>query len=260
MKIFTLVKRANPPLHHSPLVFVHGSWGSSAMWMQYSEFFKNKGWDIYAVDLRGHGKSEGTVAGATMNDYVADVKKAVDDHGLSHPILIGHSMGGLVAMMYAATYGAAGLVAIDPSPTREMQGEGEEKVFPETYTPMDAGMPTDPMEVMKAFPDLSPEMLMNMKAMLGAESGVARSERKRGISVPTSALSMPTLFVGGELGESVPFGIGIATAHAMGALYTKEVFEVKGATHPGILLGKHALKSAQSIEAWLSKNSTPPTT
>ncbi|PIR82364.1 hypothetical protein COU20_02470, partial [Candidatus Kaiserbacteria bacterium CG10_big_fil_rev_8_21_14_0_10_59_10] len=129
MERFVLVKKTAERTHTTPLVLVHGSWGSSAMWMTYAEVFSTKGWDVYAPDLRGHGKSGGSVAGATMENYVEDVRKAIVAHNLADPILVGHSMGGLVALMYAATHGAKAVVAIDPSPTKEVQGAGEKKEY-----------------------------------------------------------------------------------------------------------------------------------
>ncbi|MBI5004183.1 alpha/beta hydrolase [Candidatus Kaiserbacteria bacterium] len=255
MEQFILTVKAQQQKYANPLVLIHGSWGSSAMWMGYTQFLSMKGFDVYAPDLRGHGKSEGALAGATMSDYVADVVRAVADHGLKDPVVVGHSMGGLIALMYAAEYGAKAVIAIDPSPSKEVQGEGVHKDYLAIYSPMDAGMPADPMEVMKALPDIPQEMLMKMKDMLGMESGVARSERKLGISIPKEKLPMPILFVGGELGESVPFGIGIKTARAMADFYGKEVLEIKGATHPGILIGEHAMEAVQGIEQWIAKTS-----
>lgn len=253
MEQFVLTAKALQQQHATPVVFIHGSWGSSAMWMAYTSFFAAKGWDAYAPDLRGHGKSGGEVAGATMADYVSDVRRTITEHGLENPIIIGHSMGGLIALMYAAEHNAKAVVAIDPSPTKEVQGGGEKKEYPAAYSPMDAGMPSDPMQVMQALPDIPQEKLMGMKDMLGMESGVARSERKLGISIPAEKLPMPVLFVGGELGESVPFGIGIKTARAMSAYYGKEAIEIKGATHPGILIGVHAMETAEQIEGWVAK-------
>lgn len=234
-------------------MLVHGSWGSSAMWMAYTSVFAAEGWDVYAPDLRGHGKSAGTVAGATMADYVSDVRRAVTERGLDNPIVVGHSMGGLVALMYAAEHGAKAAVAIDPSPSKEVQGAGERKEYSAAYSPMDAGMPSDPMQIKKALPDISQESLMKIKDMLGMESGVARSERKFGISIPKEKLPMPVLFVGSELGESVPFGIGIKTSRAMADHYRKEVIEIKGATHPGILIGAHAMEAAKQIAEWFEQ-------
>lgn len=256
MDLFVSVEKAGARTHEPPLLLVHGSFGSSSMWMAYTDVFARRGWDVYALDLRGHGKSGGPVAGTTMSDYAADVRRAAEEHGLVNPVVMGHSMGALVTLMYAAAHGAKAVVAIDPSPTKEVQGTGEKKEYASAYSPMDAGMPADPMAVMQALPDVPLEMLMKLKDMLGMESGMARSERKLGISVPKEKLPMPVLFVGGELGESVPFGIGIRTARAMADYYGKDVAEIKGATHPGILIGEHAMEAVASIERWLSARVT----
>ena len=170
MEQFVLIQKAEEKKHTSPIILVHGSWGSSLMWMNYVQFLSKKGWDVYAPDLRGHGKSKGSVAGSTMGDYVADVIRAITENKLENPIVIGHSMGGLVGLMYAAFHGAQAVVAIDPSPTKEVRGGGEKKEYPAEYSPMDAGMPSDPMEIMRVFPDISQETLMQLKNMLGMES------------------------------------------------------------------------------------------
>jgi len=252
MRLFTHVQKAVGAPHGAPVILVHGSWGSSMMWMVYTTLLSQKGWSVYALDLRGHGTSEGDVRGATMDDYVSDVRQVSAEYDLKQPIVIGHSMGALVTLIYAATHSASAVVAIDPSPSKEVQGAGEKKDYPPAYSPMDAGMPAEAMEVMKAFPDIPQETLMKMKGMLGMESGVARSERKLGVSIPKEKLLLPTLFVGAEHGESVPFGIGIKTARAMADYYEKEVVEIQGASHPGTLLGTHAMEAAEKIEAWMS--------
>jgi len=251
MQLFTRIQNAQKESSKDAVVLIHGSWGSSAMWMTYIQFLSQDGWDVYALDLRGHGKSDGSVAGTTMGEYARDVHQVVTEHDLHNPVVVGHSMGGLIALMYAAEHGAKAVVSIDPSPPKEVQGEGEKKEYPAEYSAKDAGMPAHPLRAMKAFPDIKILAMMRMKMMLGKESGVARSERKLGISVPKEKLAMPVLFVGGELGESVPFGIGIKTARAMAHYYGKEVIEIKGATHPGILIGVHAKGAVQKIGAWL---------
>ncbi|MEX2369152.1 MAG: alpha/beta hydrolase [Candidatus Paceibacterota bacterium] len=253
MKIFTSVKKTDQENAKGDVVLIHGSWGSAKMWMTYIKQLANKGWNVYAPDLRGHGESDGQIAGTTMDDYVADVHTSVTDNDLKNPVVIGHSMGGLVAVMYARDHSPAAVVAIDPSPTQEVQGSVD-KSYPDEYTAVDAGMPTDPQSVMKAFPDIPQEMLMKLKDMLGSESGAARTQRKHGISVTKEDLSLPTLFVGGELGESVEFGIGIKTATKMAEYYEKDVIEITGASHPGILVGEHAVGAIEKIDEWLTRN------
>lgn len=235
------------------VVLIHGSWGGAWMWEVYTKALAGAGYCVYALDLRGHGASEGAVEGATMSDYVEDVKNVVNELEVENPIVIGHSMGGLVAVMYAAQHGARGVVSIDGSPTREVMAESKEVTYPAVYMPTDAGMPEEMEEVMMAFPDLDKEQLMMMKKMLGGESGVARSDRKRGVSVSKEALSMPHLFLGAGEGTSVPFGIGIETSTAMADYYGGDLVEVAQATHPGILLGAHAHIGVEAIVSWLEK-------
>jgi pimeloyl-ACP methyl ester carboxylesterase len=226
------------------------------MWQGYMKFLSEHGWDVYAVDLRGHRQSGGELADTTMDDYADDVRQAVLDNDLDSPIIIGHSMGGLVTLMYARDHDTAGVVAIDPSPSIEVQGNSMDKSYKDEYTPIDAGMPKDPHAALSALPDIGKETLKKMKQMLGKESGAARSQRKAGVSVPKDSLTSPTLFVGGEHGasEKIDFGIGIETAKQMADYYGTDVKEVAGASHPGILIGDNWQSGARMIHNWLESN------
>ncbi len=59
-------------------------------------YFAEAGYSSHAVSLRGHGDSQGRFNQATLEDYVSDVRSAMDNLG-GRCILVGHSMGGLVA-------------------------------------------------------------------------------------------------------------------------------------------------------------------
>ncbi|GMQ94919.1 MAG: alpha/beta hydrolase [Patescibacteria group bacterium] len=236
------------------IVFIHMSWGDAWIFALYMKFFAQAGYNCHALDLRGHGNSGGTVEGATMQDYVDDVRDVVRGLGIQNPIVIGHSMGGLIALMYSAQYGSSATVSLDGSPGLEAQKTNEEKTYPKSYTPTDSGMPTNPMKAMVALPDIYPWRLMKMKKKLTVESGIARSERKRGISVPKEKLGQPLLFIGAEKGTSLPFGIGIEKARAQAKYYNAPVVEIKNASHPGLLIGKHWRESAQAILDWLRDN------
>ena len=67
------------------------------------------GYAVSAIDLRGHGLSEGPRTRVVrFSDYVEDLKTLVDGGGARWPVLpsllLGHSMGGLVALAYAVSY------------------------------------------------------------------------------------------------------------------------------------------------------------
>ncbi|MBI2242165.1 MAG: alpha/beta fold hydrolase [Magnetospirillum gryphiswaldense] len=100
-----------------PLLFVHGSYSAAWIWTKdFMPYFAAAGWDCHALSLRGHGGSDGTVEWASLADYVADVAWAVDQLD-TPPVLIGHSMGGLVAQhVVAAGHAAAGMVLLASTP------------------------------------------------------------------------------------------------------------------------------------------------
>jgi len=92
-----------------------------------------------------------------------------------------------------------------------------------------------------------------MKEMLGMESGVARSRRKMGISVPKESIQAPMLFIGTEKTDSVSFGVGIEKSRAMAEYYDGDFVKIEGATHPGILMREMWMKGAETIGNWVKK-------
>lgn len=238
-----------------PLVLVHGSFGGAFMWRIIGEYLVKNGFHCYALSLRGHTPNDTSAIGTFgMEDYEQDVKDVIDSFGLENPVVIGHSMSGLVALMYAVGNQVSALVSIGPSPSKEIQGESDPqkiKSIPDVYTPMEAGMPSDPMEVMKVLPDIPQEMLMKMKDMLGPESGKARRDRKSGISITKESVTFPYLVFAGEIADSVKFGVPPESSRAMAEYYNADFVQIKGATHPGILMGEHAMETAKVIADWL---------
>lgn len=238
------------------LLFVHGSFGGYFMWRAIGETLAAAGFECAFLSLRGHKPNpEADLSKVGMEDYVQDIRDVIVALGLKSPVLIGHSMGGLLVLMYEKEFdGLAALISIDPSPSAEVQGRARDEdvlKIPLVYNAMDAGMPSDPMAAMKAMPDISKETLTQMKSMLGMESGLARRERKQGISVPKETLKAPVLFIGGELGGSLAFGIPLASTKKMADYYAAEFLEIKGASHPGIIVGVKAHEVAEKIAAWL---------
>jgi pimeloyl-ACP methyl ester carboxylesterase len=67
---------------------------------------------VVALDLPGHGGSQRRES-YHMSEIAAVVHDAVTDAGLEAPVLAGHSIGGLLATIYAATYPSRGVVNVD---------------------------------------------------------------------------------------------------------------------------------------------------
>lgn len=106
----------NETERRTPLLFVHGAYSAAWIWEHFLLRFSEQGYPSYAVSLRGHGASEGDLASASFGDYIDDVGAAAQTIGAA-PVLIGHSMGGLVIQHYLARGGQAkAMVALASAP------------------------------------------------------------------------------------------------------------------------------------------------
>ena len=80
-----------------PIVFIHGAGGNQKVWVNQVEYFKNS----LAINLPGHDNGEGK---RSIDEYVEYVKHFLDERGLKEVVLVGHSMGGAIAQMFALKY------------------------------------------------------------------------------------------------------------------------------------------------------------
>ena len=95
-----------------PLLFLHGLFGSSQNWASVARRLSDLGRAV-ALDLRNHGSSPHAPT-HTLADCVADLEGWAARHAGGDPVrLVGHSMGGLVAMAFAIAHpGAVGALAV----------------------------------------------------------------------------------------------------------------------------------------------------
>jgi len=112
------------PVRGRPLLFVHGAWHGAWCWEDYVlPWFAGRGYPAHAVDLRGHGDAPGDrpLRRTRISHFVADLAAAVEQIG-EVPILIGHSMGGLVVRHYLEDHEVPGAVLVAPVPVRGALG------------------------------------------------------------------------------------------------------------------------------------------
>lgn len=118
-------------LHHkvygegSPLLILHGFMGSLDNWHTLASQF-GKTHKVYAIDQRNHGKS-GHSSKHTLALMVSDVKLFIETHGLNKVSIIGHSMGGKVAMQFALDYPhlVDKLIVVDIAPKQYKRGHDD---------------------------------------------------------------------------------------------------------------------------------------
>jgi alpha-beta hydrolase superfamily lysophospholipase len=105
--------------HPTPVLFVHGAWHGAWCWEKYFlPYFAKKGFESHAVSLRGHGKStsDKNLKWTRITDYVDDLENAINKLEWK-PILVGHSMGGLIVQKYLEDHTVPGAVLLAPVPT-----------------------------------------------------------------------------------------------------------------------------------------------
>ncbi|MBF6640657.1 alpha/beta fold hydrolase [Flavobacterium sp. J49] len=86
-----------------PLLIIHGFLGMSDNWKSFGSLYAAEGFQVHMLDLRNHGRSfhSNEFSYALMAN---DVLEYCQHHQLKNISVIGHSMGGKVAMLLATTY------------------------------------------------------------------------------------------------------------------------------------------------------------
>jgi non-heme chloroperoxidase len=104
------------------IIMIHGMWGSGSYWENYKKYFEANGYKCVVPTLRYHDVNPQSVPpeglGTTsILDYVSDLEKLIKETG-ERPILMGHSMGGLIAQILGSRDLAEALVLLTPASPR----------------------------------------------------------------------------------------------------------------------------------------------
>jgi esterase len=110
------------------MIVLHGVLGSSRNWQTAGRELSQR-YHVLALDLRNHGMSAHD-ASMGFADMAADVLAWMDAHGLPAATLVGHSMGGKVAMLLACRHPerVSRLVVVDVAP-KDYQWRGQRTAF-----------------------------------------------------------------------------------------------------------------------------------
>lgn len=86
-----------------PFIFLHGFLGMSDNWKTLGTKFSENGYEVHLIDQRNHGRSFHSDE-FNYEVMVQDLKTYIDSHQLKDIILLGHSMGGKTAMLFAVEH------------------------------------------------------------------------------------------------------------------------------------------------------------
>lgn len=210
------------------VVMTHGAFCGGWAFEGFRAPFEARGWRVLSPDLPGHGVG-GSVAGLSMADYATSIVKLCA--GLPEPpVLLGHSMGGLVCQLAARRAKARGLVLLGPSPPWGVAGSSIEEAITafgvHLADPFWAGAVPPDRHIMRHHSlDRTPKAVRELVlARLVPESGRAVREVLNWwldpfmtTSVGVGRLPMPSLAIAGDRDVVHPVATVRQTAERIGA-------------------------------------------
>lgn len=99
------------------IMFIHGAGDSAAVWERQLASLSGEH-QLAAIDLPGHGARLAEQAHTDHTANAAELARALEGAGMQHPVLVGHSMGGAVALTYLLGSETAGAGSIPQGSVR----------------------------------------------------------------------------------------------------------------------------------------------
>lgn len=219
------MKRRRIHLHHHPhtgrkgrgaLLFVHGAYTDSTYWgVNFVPFFQHHGFDCFAVDLSGHGGSEGRerLDEFGLDDYADDIAHAVSL--IDQPItIVGHSMGALAVQRYLDKSPAAATIFLAPVPTTGLSASATRlaihypsffQALYETSKGLFSEANNDLLAKIYFGPDTTGKDVLNFLPSVAPESRRAVMDMTLlPLRAPVSRRKIPALVIGGEADNVFP--------------------------------------------------------
>ncbi|MGD8430442.1 MAG: alpha/beta hydrolase [Ectothiorhodospiraceae bacterium] len=242
----------------TPVVFVHGAFVAAWCWdVHFLGHFADRGFSCLAPSVRGHGASAGREAlqHATLEDYVTDLEHVVRDLDRP-PVLVGHSMGGMIVQKYLErNSAAAGVLMASVPPSGLMQSSlrlmlGDPMLFTQLTVMQGLGPRSMDLELARraVFSDHVPdEELVTYARRMQPESQRAIWDMTAGsLPRPWRVETVPMLVVGAEDDALFTAGEIRSTARSYGA----DLYMEPGMAHAMMLEpGWHNV--AEHIVGWL---------
>jgi pimeloyl-ACP methyl ester carboxylesterase len=198
-------------------VFIHGVLHDHSVWILQTRYLANHGWNVLAVDLPGHCKSEGE-APASVEEAAGFVAALLDAAGVKRAALVGHSWGSLIAMEAAARLkgrvshlaliGTAAPMKVSPALIEASQSDPETalkmiNVFSRSTlaSPTGAGL-----WVYGASTALGRKVMRGNREVNVFHRGFMACDQYTGGPAAMAALTSPVLFLLGRLDQMTPPG------------------------------------------------------
>ncbi|HSM34566.1 MAG TPA: alpha/beta fold hydrolase [Anaerolineae bacterium] len=235
-----------------PLYYVHGELCGSWLWESYLRYFAQRGWEGHALNLRAHFWSQtAPIEELTFDTYLQDTVAGFE--ALERPaVVVGHGLGGLLAMKLAEGRDIDALILISPAipaPLRPVPPPHVVRLVPALYQAELIDWAGSHEQVQRQNPDLTLADVRRIQHLLGAESGAARRQMLAGVYVDRDKLpDVPVLIIGAGLDRQFAEADSARLAEWLGAEY-----QPFGAhSHYGAVLGEQGFDQvADTIRSFL---------
>lgn len=229
-----------------PLLFIHGMWSTPHVWDWFADRYRAAGYSVHTPALPYHDidpaePPPAILATIGVQDYV-DAIAAVVRTLPESPVIVGHSMGGMLAQKVAEATGARGLILLSPGPTAETQsislaplrtvfGIAVKRQWWKQPTKIDAerarwGIFNEvPFDVANA--EIAKLVWDSGRVLF--QMSMPWADKTRGARVDYGKLSMPALVVVGDRDRITPIAVARATARALTG--HTDYREIAGAGH-----------------------------
>ncbi|MGC8587054.1 MAG: alpha/beta fold hydrolase [Candidatus Micrarchaeia archaeon] len=238
---YTATRNGNIYYMHHPgtsesILFLHGLGASTMVWQRLVKFIDEK-FDVYLIDLLGHGNSDAPRIDYTVDALCDSVYDVINNFGIAAPYIFGHSYGGLVAAQTEYKYRLTkGLILEDAAGLEENFGRIEKNDKQERYKET----------VLKEAMKLNSNKDYVLRSILDSYFGSAKLTGDL-----LGEISKPTLLIWGSDDRI----ISIDYANTLSKLIKNSTLHiVKGAGHDPHFT--HPEEVASELEAFIAANDT----
>ena len=219
-------------------VFVHGAGGGGWEWFQWLPSFQKAGWHCLAQDLEP--TAEG-ISATRFDDYLRQVVGWTNSFHSINVVLIGASMGGLLAMKAAESVQPTALILINSVPPAGISWKPNPAGWPDIIEWSTGSFE----ETTVAMPDSEASVIALAHQSWRDESGAVLRDMAAGI--PVKRPNCPCLVMIGKADTDIEAGIGREIVSSFGA----ESKSYEGFSHLGPLLGIRASELIEDALHWI---------
>ncbi len=244
---------------------IHGMWGGSWCWDNYKTFFEKRGYHCVTTTLRHHdinptAHPDSMLGTTSLLDYVNDLEQEILQLNMK-PIVMGHSMGGLLAQILGSRDLAKALVLLTPAPPSgimslspgtiksfwnvlakwEFWKTANRQIFDGAIYSMLHLMPEDQQKIIF-------DKFVYESGRAASEIGFWFLDSKRASSVDASKIKCPMLVISGSEDRITPASVIEKIAKIYEPLSTYKSFD----NHAHWVIGEPGWQEiADYISAWL---------